>query len=41
MKRILGFLLLLFSIFSLSACNTLQGAGEDIEQAGEELDEEL
>lgn len=26
--------------FSLTACNTMEGAGEDIEAAGEEIQEE-
>jgi predicted small secreted protein len=26
---------------SLSACNTLKGVGQDIEEAGEELDEHI
>jgi predicted small secreted protein len=27
------------SVFSLSACETMKGAGQDIENAGEEIDE--
>lgn len=38
--RIAGLLALLSLIGSLSACNTIEGAGEDIENAGEEIQEE-
>ncbi len=27
------------SIFALSACNTIQGAGRDLERAGQEIEE--
>lgn len=37
---LLPFLLVGF-IGGLTGCNTLEGAGEDIETAGEELDEEI
>ncbi|MAS09415.1 entericidin A/B family lipoprotein [Salinisphaera sp.] len=32
--------LAVFSITLLAGCNTIQGAGEDMEQAGEEVQEE-
>ena len=32
--------LLAASAFALSACNTMEGAGKDIEEAGEEIQEE-
>jgi predicted small secreted protein len=41
MKRAIAWFLLLLALFSLPACNTLKGAGQDIERAGEELDEEF
>lgn len=40
MKRMLAFsLLLMFTAGALGGCNTLEGAGEDIEQGGEEIQE--
>ena len=33
-------LLAVASAFALSACNTMEGAGKDIEEAGEEIQEE-
>ena len=41
MKRAVALFLLLLSLFSLPACNTLKGAGQDLQEAGEELDEEI
>lgn len=32
--------LLAASLFTLTACNTMEGAGKDIEEAGEEIQEE-
>lgn len=41
MKRLIALMLLaLFSMGTLTACNTMAGAGEDIQQAGEALEEE-
>jgi len=37
-KAFLTLLLGLF-VFSLAACNTMEGAGQDIEEGGEELEE--
>ena len=37
MKRIVLFLVAAAVGFSLSACNTLAGAGKDIERAGESI----
>lgn len=39
MKRISLFALLTLSLIAISGCNTLQGAGQDIENAGEELED--
>jgi entericidin B len=39
-KRILAASFLAVSVASLSACNTVEGAGKDIEEAGEEIQEE-
>lgn len=33
-------LLLLFFTFGLAACNTMEGIGEDVEAAGETVEEE-
>ena len=39
-KRLISVLFLaLFSSASLTACNTMAGLGEDIEEAGEEIEE--
>ncbi len=39
-KRLIAVLFLaLFSSASLTACNTMAGLGEDIEEAGEEIEE--
>lgn len=32
--------LLLISLFALIGCNTIEGAGKDLESAGEEIQEE-
>jgi predicted small secreted protein len=29
----------IFALLALSACNTIQGAGRDLQRAGEELEE--
>ncbi len=34
-------LLFAFSAATLGGCNTLQGAGQDLERAGQELEEEV
>ena len=40
MKRIIALTLLsLFSVSMLSACNTVSGAGKDIEAAGDKTDD--
>ena len=40
MKRLIALLLLaLFSIGTLSACNTIAGAGKDVQKAGEKVEE--
>ena len=39
MKRVLPTLLLLCVTLALSACNTVEGAGRDIQAAGEEIEE--
>ncbi len=40
MKRSLALLLLaLFSIGTLSACNTVAGAGKDVQKAGEKVED--
>lgn len=40
MKRLSALLLLaLFSVGSLSACNTMKGAGQDIEKAGDKIED--
>lgn len=39
MKRLTSLLLLaLFSIGSLSACNTVKGAGQDVQKVGEKME---
>lgn len=41
MKRLIPLMLLsMISLGALSACNTMEGAGEDIQQAGEAIEEE-
>lgn len=39
MTRTLALAFIALSAIALSGCNTLQGAGQDIENAGEELEE--
>ena len=40
MKRLTALLLMsLFSIGTLSACNTMAGAGEDVQAAGEKVED--
>ena len=39
-QLILSFLVLSFAA-SIAGCNTMRGAGEDIEEAGEEIQEEV
>ncbi|MEI2453896.1 entericidin A/B family lipoprotein [Lysobacter firmicutimachus] len=40
MKRLTALLLLaLFSMGTLSACNTIAGAGKDVQKAGEKVEE--
>lgn len=40
MKRLSALLLLaLFSVGSLTACNTMKGAGQDIEKAGDKIED--
>ena len=38
MKKLAVLLLALVSIFSLSACNTIQGVGKDIEKGGKAIE---
>lgn len=41
MKRLIALMLLaLFSMGTLTACNTMAGVGEDVESAGEAIEEE-
>ena len=38
MKRLMALMLLaLFSVGTLSACNTMKGAGKDVEKVGEKV----
>lgn len=37
MKKICTTLLILLSVLSLNACNTIAGAGKDIEKGGEAI----
>lgn len=40
MKRLTALLLLaMFSIATLSACNTVQGVGKDVQKAGEAVED--
>ncbi|MCR9130122.1 MAG: entericidin A/B family lipoprotein [Alphaproteobacteria bacterium] len=41
MKSKLVLLISAFSLASLTACNTIQGVGRDIERAGQELEEAI
>jgi predicted small secreted protein len=38
-KRLLALLLLALSLGSLTACNTMAGVGEDIEEAGDSIED--
>lgn len=38
MKTLLTVLLLSVSLFSLSACNTVQGIGKDLERGGQAIE---
>ena len=40
MKRTLNLLFLGLITLSLTACNTVAGVGEDLQEAGEEIEEE-
>lgn len=40
LKRLLYGLAALATVLSLSACNTIQGAGRDIEQGGQTIQDE-
>ncbi|MCR6663338.1 MAG: entericidin A/B family lipoprotein [Luteimonas sp.] len=40
MKRLTALLLLaMFSVATLTACNTVQGVGKDVQKAGEKVEE--
>jgi entericidin A len=40
MKRLMALLLLaLFSVGTLTACNTVAGAGKDVQKAGEKVED--
>ena len=40
MKRLMALMLLaLFSVGTLSACNTMKGAGKDVQKVGEKVEE--
>ena len=40
MKRLMALMLLaLFSVGTLSACNTVKGAGKDVQKVGEKVEE--
>lgn len=39
MKKVISVLLLLVWVVTLSACNTMAGVGEDIQSAGEKLED--
>ena len=40
MKRLMALVLLaLFSVGTLSACNTVAGAGKDVQKAGEKVED--
>ncbi len=40
MKRLMAMVMLaMFSMATLSACNTIAGAGKDIEKAGEKIED--
>ncbi len=39
LKKLSGFLLLLFVVATLGACNTMSGLGKDVKSAGEALED--
>lgn len=40
MKRLMALMLLsMFSVAALSACNTVKGAGEDVQKVGEKMEQ--
>ncbi len=40
MKRLIALMLLaMFSLGTLSACNTVKGAGQDVQKAGEKVED--
>ncbi|TWI03044.1 putative small secreted protein [Luteimonas cucumeris] len=40
MKRLIALMLLaMFSLGTLSACNTVKGAGQDVKKAGEKIED--
>ena len=40
MKRLMALMLLaLFSVGTLSACNTMKGAGKDVQKVGEKVED--
>ncbi len=41
MKKLIAILFFGLAVFSLTGCNTLKGAGQDIENAGQKLDEAI
>lgn len=38
-KMLLAILLSALSVFAITACNTLEGAGRDIQRGGEEIED--
>lgn len=40
MKRYMQIVFASFALLATAACNTIAGAGQDIEEAGEEIEEE-
>jgi entericidin B len=40
-RKLLGAVVACVVTLAASACNTVEGAGEDVESVGEEIDEEL
>jgi predicted small secreted protein len=41
MKSVLALLIAGLAMLTLTACNTIQGVGRDIERAGQELEEAI
>ena len=39
MKRLLAVLAALLTVLALAGCNTIQGAGRDIQKAGEKIED--